>query len=114
MKNKFGDSKMIFNDRVPVEPKNYLCIDALDGYETYKIDENTIGVRPKWIEARKKTPRKDIPILILTEFCEMPDVVIWLEDGTYGQPGFFESNNEYEIKEEDITYWMPAPEPPND
>lgn len=65
-----------------------------------------------WIDARKEPPRKDIPILVITEFCEMPDVVRWLEDGTYGEPGFFESNDEYETKEKDILYWMPAPEVP--
>ncbi len=103
---------MNFNDNTPVDPQKPLSIQGIDGYETYKIDENTIGVRPKWIEARNQPARKDIPILVLTEFSEMPDVVIWIEDGTYGQPGFFESNNEYETKEQDITYWMPAPEIP--
>jgi len=65
-----------------------------------------------WIYAKLTPPRKDIPILVVTELCEMPDVVRWLEDGTYGQPGFFESNDEYETKEEEIIYWMPAPEIP--
>lgn len=66
-----------------------------------------------WIETKKEAPRKDIPILVVTEFSEMPDCVRWLEDGTYGEPGYFESNNEYETKIKDITHWMPAPEIPN-
>ncbi len=103
---------MIFNDKMPVEPQKCLCIHALDGFETYKIDDHTIGVRPFWHDAKRNPPRKDIPILVVTESCEMPDVVRWLEDGTYGQPGFFESNDEYETKEEDILFWMPAPDMP--
>lgn len=67
----------------------------------------------EWINAKEQPPKKDIPILVASEFREMADVVRWLEDGTYGEPGFFESNDEYEIKEEDILYWMPAPTPPS-
>ncbi len=65
-----------------------------------------------WIDSKKEKPRKDIPILIIRELSEMPDVVRWLKDGTYGEPGFFESNDEYETKEEDILFWMPAPKIP--
>jgi hypothetical protein len=103
---------MNFNDKIPVVPQKCLCIHALDGYETYKIDDHTIGVRPFWYDAKKVPPRKDIPILVVTEFCEMPDVVRWLEQGTYGYPGFFESNDEYGTKEKEILFWMPAPELP--
>ena len=66
----------------------------------------------QWINVKKQPPRKDIPILVICELQEMPNVVKWLEDGTYGEPGFFESNEEYETKEEHILYWMPAPTHP--
>jgi 23S rRNA G2069 N7-methylase RlmK/C1962 C5-methylase RlmI len=68
--------------------------------------------KPIWIDAKKESPRKDIPILIVSEFSEIPNIVRWLQDGTYGYPAFFESNDEYEIKEENILYWMPAPKIP--
>ena len=71
------------------------------------------AVLMKWISVKDELPRKDIPILVVTKFCEMPDCVRWLEEGTYGEPGFFESNDEYETKEESILFWMPAPELPN-
>lgn len=99
---------------IALQPQKCLCIHALDGYETYKVDDNTIDVRPFWYESKVKPPRKDIPILVVKEFSEMPDVVRWLEDGTYGESGFFESNDEYDIKEEDILYWMPLPQPPKE
>lgn len=66
----------------------------------------------KWIDSSIEPPRKDIPILVIDEVSEMPDCVRWLEEGTYGSPGFFESNDEYETKEENIVFWMPAPESP--
>ena len=91
------------------QPPKCLCIHALEGYETYKIDDHTIGVRLIWFDAKITPPRKDIPILVITEFSEMPDVVRWVQNGTYGIPGFFESNDEYETKETNIIYWMPAP-----
>ncbi len=68
----------------------------------------------EWIKAKEKPPSKNFPILVITEFCEMPQVVKWIEDGTYGKPGFFETNNEYETKEEAIVFWMPSPEMPTD
>ncbi len=68
----------------------------------------------EWINSKKQSPRKDIPILVVSEFSKMPTVVRWVEDGTYGYPSFFESNDEYETKEEDILYWMELPEKPNE
>lgn len=103
---------MNFKDMTPVSPQKCLCISALDGYETFMINENTIGVRPFWKDAKTIPPRKDIPILVVTEFDEMPNVVRWLEEGTYGDPGFYEANDEYETKQEAILYWMAAPEVP--
>ena len=66
----------------------------------------------EWISVKDHPPRKDAPILIWTECLDFPVTVYWKEDGTYGEPGYFESGDEYETKEEDIAYWMLAPEPP--
>lgn len=41
-----------------------LCIHALDGYETYKIDEHTIGVRPIWFDAKKNPPDENEHVLV--------------------------------------------------
>ena len=92
-----------------------LPIHSIDGFDTFRVmfDVETIDICSSWIDAKKEPPRKDIPILIVTKFSEMPDVVIWVEEGTYGEPGFFDSNEEYDAKEENILYWMPAPKIPN-
>lgn len=39
------------------QPYNLNTITALDGYETYKIDDNTIGIRPKWISCKDRLPK---------------------------------------------------------
>lgn len=44
------------------EPSKCLCIHAIDGYETYFIDDNTIGVRPTWFDV-KDCP-KNAPVIL--------------------------------------------------
>jgi hypothetical protein len=65
-----------------------------------------------WINAKEIVPSREFPILIWGEFMEMPISVEWKEDGTYGEPGFFEAGDEYCTKEENISHWMPLPKPP--
>lgn len=66
----------------------------------------------EWISVKNHSPRKDIPILVWTEYLDFPITVHWKEDGTYGEPGYFENGDEYEIKEKNISHWMPLPIPP--
>ena len=82
-----------------------------DGYETY-VKDGKIFVRPKWISVKDQEPRKDIPILIINKYRDFPTSVRWVENGTYGEPSFFESNDEYCISIDHILFWMPLPEPP--
>ena len=70
--------------------------------------------RMNWISVIASRARKDIPILISAESLDFPVSVLWLEEGTYGEPGFFVEGEEYMIKENEITHWMPLPEPPKD
>jgi hypothetical protein len=65
-----------------------------------------------WISSKDEAPRKDIPIIIIGEYFEMPTIVIWYGYGTQGDGGFIEGNGEFEINESDILYWMPAPHMP--
>jgi hypothetical protein len=44
-----------------------LCIHALDGFETYKIDIDTIGVRPIWYEVDQRRPPSMRDILLYAE-----------------------------------------------
>ncbi len=66
----------------------------------------------EWISTKVKPPAKDKPILVIGEFMDFPRTVLWIEDGTYGEPGFFESAEEYEVKEKNISHWMYCPDKP--
>jgi hypothetical protein len=66
----------------------------------------------EWISVKDHPARKDIPILVWTECLDFPVSVLWKEEGTYGEPAFFENGDEYEIKAKDITHWQPLQEPP--
>ncbi len=67
-----------------------------------------------WISVKDELPSKSFPILVWREYLNFPVSVYWMQDGTYGEPGFFEQGDEYEVKVEDISYWMPLPEPPKE
>ncbi len=42
-----------------VSPCQPISIQGVEGYETYKIDESTIGVRPKWVSVKKQPAPKE-------------------------------------------------------
>jgi hypothetical protein len=65
-----------------------------------------------WISAKTQPPSREFPILVWAEHLDTPVAVHWLENGTYGEPGFFYTCDEYNVLERDITHWMPAPKPP--
>jgi hypothetical protein len=66
----------------------------------------------EWISVNTLALPKDNPILISGEILHFPVSVIWLEDGTYGEPGFFMYGYEHMIKEEHISHWMYLPAKP--
>jgi hypothetical protein len=62
-----------------VRPAQCLCIHAIDGDETYKIDNNTIGVRPIWHDAIKNPPKEKGRYLIMATFvnpCKCIDKIV--------------------------------------
>jgi len=90
---------------IPDFPPRCLCVQALDGYETYKLEDNIIGVRPIWFSVKDRLPPENIRVLIL---CK--DGYIEIEKITYPK-----DNNLWScISKEDITHWMPLPQPPKD
>ena len=74
-------------------------IHALDGYETYLIDEKTIGVRPMWYSAKDVWPGQFDFVLI------SDGKIVAL---SHFQDGVFVSKTE----DIDVVYWMPIPKPP--
>mgnify|MGYP001611057392 CR=1 FL=1 len=67
-----------------------------------------------WISVKDTPPSRDVPILVYGDVFHFPVSVRWKEDGTYGEPGFFQEGDEDDIKEDDISHWMPLPEAPSE
>ncbi len=101
---------------------------GLDGYETFVIDSHTVGIRPKWISVKERLPDFYDYVLVLAdnpgtnepkpisiarvriqdekwEFCEGKD-----PEWVYGAY----MDIEYSIEKNDITHWMPLPQPPKE
>lgn len=105
-----------------MKPEKCLCIHALDGFETYKMDENTIGVRPIWFDVmvRKPTP-SDSPILAVSSLNHFSARALEYTDGWDGD-GWYDTSHEYGMglnegeahyhEYEGMKYWMPLPKPP--
>lgn len=80
-------------------PSKDISILGIENFETYRIDSNTIGVRPKWISVNKKFPEQYAHDLI--------------SDGeivttSHFQDGYF-VGKEIDIS---VTHWFPLPKPP--
>lgn len=71
----------------------------------------------EWISVKDRMPLKEnSPILACREayddYLRMA-ALHWLDNGWDG-PGWCDHSDEYGMKEEEITHWMPLPLPPND
>jgi len=58
------EAKEMFPDSETVKPAQPLSILGLEGYETYKIDDNTIGVRPICISVKQKYPKPQETVIV--------------------------------------------------
>lgn len=107
-------------------PSRCLCIHALDGYETYKVDDHTIGVRPIWISVKDKLPLPYDWVLVfastngtnepnpMTLARLIPGHTIWeflYEYADTSGAGVYQ-DLEWPVKMDEITHWMPLPNPP--
>lgn len=99
-------NEKIIADEGSSNPK-FLCIHALDGYETYAIDDVKIGVRPLWISVKDRLPNDDGRVLgtdgkkheivcCINSDCE------WVGATNYG----------YLMSLQKVTHWMPLPKLP--
>lgn len=98
------------------------CFHALDGYETYKIDDNTIGVRPFWISVKDRLPddNQNVLAICITEKEKIYNCRAdgWFRDTIYScRMGNF-GKKEFIIQSHGptfpATHWMPLPQPPKE
>lgn len=89
------------------------CVHALDGFETYKVDESTIGIRPIWFDAIKNPPPAMKDVLLVYE----GRVITGWNESTQSEedPSYCSCEiNDCFIGTEGVTHWMPIPKPPED
>ncbi len=79
-------------------------IHALDGYETYAIDQFTIGVRPSWINVTNRLPEPDV--MVLTYGNHVDGVKIGYIVSEVHPPLWSRVLYDDQCK---ITHWMPLP-----
>lgn len=93
-----------------ISPDKPIIFKGNDGCETYKIDDYTIGVRPKWISVEDEKPKIGLEhrYLFLNGKGEV----------TYGYAFDIEDERIVWINDMDretneiATHWMPLPKPP--
>ena len=98
--------------RTTVQRNKCLHIHAIDGYETFQIGENTIGVRPIWYDAKRNPPAPMQDVLL----CIAGEVIMGWNESTQPEeePSYcsWYPWPEGYINGEGVTYWMPLPKPP--
>lgn len=94
-----------------VLPEMSLNIKGLDGYETFAIDGNTIGVRPKWIKCSDRLPKHQQDIIFFVKDRERSFAGVFVASN---KNPFHESLDGWNFIDEEIIYWMPLPELPKE
>lgn len=110
---------VMFNSKVPsisVLPEKPLSIQGMDGIETFKIDENTIGVRPKWISVKERMPPNSVYVLVAV-YDPRPNVEMYfIEIAERMNNNWFDGKDGDCIasKHSSVTHWMPLPDEPKE
>jgi hypothetical protein len=81
-----------------------LCMHALNGYETYAIDDHTIGVRPIWNVFNDDDKRLENHKSYYITDGKNCDLAYWDMDRFVGQDDYCVAP---------VTHWMELPPPPS-
>ena len=65
----------------------------------------------RWIPVEERLPQNYISVLVYIPTAEPLPMV---HEAYIGDDGEWHSSNFYEIENEDVTHWMPLPEPPKE
>ena len=80
--DKSGEPVLLITPILPITP---ICSHwhAIDGYETYLVDANTIGVRPIWCDVKYRLPE------LMENLPHSRDVLAyWISHGRSNEMGF--------------------------
>lgn len=84
---------------------NVFTLTGMSGYETYFIDNHTIGVRPKWISVKEQIPAEWEKVLATDGIQIWIDYVVMFSTTDYIW-GSVMHNDQDRVK-----FWMPLPPP---
>jgi len=93
-----------------IGPAKQIKMLGFDGFETFKIDDVTIGIRPKWISVKDEFPENGHYVLAF----DGSDIFIVKFNRTSRAKkieGYFSGSCECEDFNE-ITHWIPLPHTP--
>lgn len=117
-----GSSEGITTSPSPIMIIGCPVFHGSDGYETYVIDENTMGVRPIWFSVKDQPAPKDKPflaeVLLGNHFLGKDDrtrdirCCVWNEFSERFTEHCDCSGYDHEIESIEILNWMPLPKPP--
>ncbi len=82
----------------------------MEGYETFAIDENTIGVRTKWISIKEKLPQDHENVLVFDKTEGVCRGYTYLGSWSHWPLGSFAGDGCLF----DVTHWAILPLPPQE
>lgn len=88
---------------------NSNVIDLEDGLETYKTDQNTTGIRRKWIDVNEKLPKNDEYVVVLIKNEEKPKIGFFIDNRWIVSFCGKNLSTEEFYKNDDITHYMTLP-----
>ena len=103
-------------------PEEPIKIIGIEGYQTFAIDNKTIGIRPKWISVKDKLPPLGKPCLLyqtwpaITMFNLRADPLERTHislGGINWEGKFITYENQYNDYLDYVSHWMPLPEVPH-
>jgi hypothetical protein len=110
---EFQEQQYEYNKRkMETLPNKRLSIHAIDGYETYMVDDYTIGVRHIWFDAIKQPPIACVDVLL---YADDRIVVGWNESTQPEEDPVYCVSLAYSrsaTRLDDVTHWMHIPMKP--
>lgn len=75
------------------------------------------AAQPQWISVKDRLPEEDVAVLVYGQILNDPPDVIGVRRRYIGDQEWkytWESEDGFIYREDDVTHWMPLPEPPKE
>jgi hypothetical protein len=94
--------------------------DPLNAQDRYMKNSYLVGyqaAKPEWISVKERLPEEDVAVLTYGQVLNNPPEVIGVRRRYNGDQEWkhtWESEDGFIYREDDVTHWMPLPEPPKE